>query len=125
MARLFERLHVQGIVASLDATWSTAPRPLADVEAALPHTDIFMPNQGEAEQLADVAPGAQRMEDLADFFLVRGARALDTLLFGVTTTDPATFVTVTAVLLAVAAGACFVAARPATSADPAVALRQE
>ena len=54
-----------------------------------------------------------------------GARALDTLLFGVTTTDPATFVTVTAVLLAVAAGACFVAARPATSADPAVALRQE
>ena len=54
-----------------------------------------------------------------------GARALDTLLFGVTTTDPATFVTVTAVLLAVAAGACFVAARPAASVDPAVALRQE
>ena len=76
LARLFERLHVQGIVASLDATWSTAPRPLADVEAALPHTDIFMPNQGEAEQLAGVAPGAQRMEDLADFFLARGVRTM-------------------------------------------------
>ena len=35
-----------------------------------------------------------------------GARALDTLLFGVSATDPATFVVVTAMLLVVATGAC-------------------
>ena len=46
------------------------------MEAALPHTDIFMPNQGEAEQLAGVAPGSRRVEDLADFFLARGVATM-------------------------------------------------
>ena len=54
-----------------------------------------------------------------------GARALDSLLFGVTTTDPATFVTVTALLFTVAAVACILAARPAVKVEPATALRQD
>ena len=72
LSRLFKRLRQRGIVTSLDTTWSMTDVPLEDVEAALPHTDIFTPNQGEAEQLAGVAPGSRRVEELADFFLNYG-----------------------------------------------------
>ncbi len=54
-----------------------------------------------------------------------GARTLDTLLFGVTATDPATFLIVTALLAAIATMACVVAARPAVNVEPATALRQD
>jgi predicted permease len=47
------------------------------------------------------------------------------LLFGVKPTDPATYVAVAMMVLAVAAGACFVPSRRAASVDPMVALRSE
>jgi predicted permease len=50
-------------------------------------------------------------------------RALTTILFGVQPTDALTFVAVSMVLVAVAAGACLVPARRAASVDPMVALR--
>jgi predicted permease len=50
---------------------------------------------------------------------------LASLLFGVTSTDPLTFLTAPAILLGTAALACWIPARRAARIDPMLALRQE
>jgi ABC-type lipoprotein release transport system permease subunit len=52
-------------------------------------------------------------------------RFLKSLLFGVTTKDPATFISVVVVLILVALAACYIPARRAMRVEPMVALRDE
>jgi predicted permease len=61
----------------------------------------------------------------AALILTRMSPGFSRLLYGVGTSDPATFIAVAAILAGVAIFACYIPARRAASVDPMVALRYE
>jgi len=81
--------------------------------------DVLKMIVGNGMVLALIGIGA----GLAGAFVL--TRLMKNLLFGVSATDAATLVTVSAVLIAVVLLACYVPARRATRIDPLVALRNE
>jgi putative ABC transport system permease protein len=81
--------------------------------------DIFKMILGQGMILTLVGTGCGL---LAAFVLTR---FLSSLLFGVSATDPLTYIAVSLPLIAVALLACYIPARKATRVDPMVALRYE
>ncbi|MEK6323107.1 MAG: ABC transporter permease [Acidobacteriota bacterium] len=81
--------------------------------------DVFKSVVGNALILALIGVGV----GLAGAVAV--TRVMSTLLFGVSATDPLTFVVISVLLTGVALAASFVPARRATKVDPMVALRYE
>lgn len=81
--------------------------------------DVFRMVVGEGMILALIGIGC----GLIGAFAL--TRLMTTMLFAVEPTDPATFITIAALLTGVALAACYIPGRRATKVDPLVALRYE
>lgn len=84
--------------------------------------DVFQMVIGQGLRLALVGVG---IGVAAALILTRLLASFSRLLYGVGASDPATFVTISILLTAVAVLACYIPARSATRVDPMVALRYE
>jgi putative ABC transport system permease protein len=81
--------------------------------------DVLRLVVGQGMKMAMIGAGAGLIASLPLTRLIKG------LLFGVSATDPLTFISIVLLLLFVAALACWIPARRATKVDPIVALRIE
>jgi len=125
-----------------------SPRRLARSDLEPNVNDVAVANcvilalEPELARLADLGIRAQRRE-IFRLVLIQGlilamvgalvgigaaigvTRYLGSLLYGIRATDPATFVIIAFLLIAVALLACYIPSRRATRVDPLVALRYE
>lgn len=51
LAKCYEEAHALGMTTSLDAGWDESGHWHDDLDAVLPHTDFFFPNESEAEAI--------------------------------------------------------------------------
>jgi len=65
LAELFQRAHALGCSVSMDTGWDPAEKWDSDVQEALAHVDVFMPNEEEAPNIAGCPTPAQALERLA------------------------------------------------------------
>jgi len=82
-------------------------------------SDVLMMVIGQGVKLA----GAGALIGLSGALALK--RLMETLVFGVSATDPLTFTTIALLLALVALLACWIPARRATKVDPMIALRCE
>ena len=82
-------------------------------------SDVLRPVLGQGAKLAGIGIFAGALASLAL------SRLLARLLFGVSATDPTTFLEVALLLTLVALAACYIPARRASRLDPVIALRYE
>lgn len=117
LALALASIGLHGVIAYLVAQWT----PEIGIRLALgaQHADILrlVLRQGLVLTLAGLAVGLAAS--------LAATRFLETLLFGVSATDPVTLSAVAALLCAVALAACYFPARRALRVDPIVALRWE
>ena len=108
---------IRGAIHSLDANI-----PLSEIQTmalGAQRADILHMVLYQGTKLALVGTG---IGIAAAFGLTR---LMSSQLFGVTATDPVTFVSVAALIVLVALAACYIPARRATKVDPMAALRYE
>jgi putative ABC transport system permease protein len=117
LALLLAAVGVYGVM-SYSVTQRTSEIGIRVTMGAQPE-DIFRAVVGEGLRLAAIGVAVGL---IAAFAL---SRALQSFVFGVSTSDPATFVTVALILTLVGVAASFFPARRATRVDPIVALRYE
>jgi len=64
LAALYEKAHALGMTTSLDAGWDESGRWHEHLDAVLPHTDFFFPNESETEAItgeSDPVKGAVKL----------------------------------------------------------------
>jgi sugar/nucleoside kinase (ribokinase family) len=84
LPRLFQDAHARGATTSLDPNWDPSETWDGGLADALAHTDVFLPNEGEATRIArvaDVEEAALRLAESAGLVVVKrgpdGAVAAD------------------------------------------------